>query len=326
MTSPILIVTLNPALDITYELATVDWAGVNRPACVRARPGGKGLNVAFTLRALGASVRVVGLAGGSTGAAISQSAAQGGVPVALTPIGGETRRTVTIVDAERGQTAVFNEPGPGVTVPEYAAFEADYTAGLAGAAVVVLTGSLPPGLGPASYAALIRLAGRAGVPAVLDAGGKALRLGAAARPAVIKPNLAELEQAAGHSLRSAHSGDGDAPPDLRAVAAAARDLMAAGAQAAVVSLGPGGLLALTGSGCWHATAPDATVRNPTGAGDAVVAGLALGLASGWSWPDRLRHAAALGTATVAAPVAGEFDRAEYERLRADVRVPGLRGL
>ena len=57
-----------------------------------------------------------------------------------------------------------------------------------------------------------------------------------------------------------------------------------------------------------------------------MAGLALGLASGWSWPDRLRHAAALGTATVAAPVAGEFDRAEYERLRADVRVPGLRGL
>jgi tagatose 6-phosphate kinase len=180
---------------------------------------------------------------------------------------------------------------------------------------------------------LIVMAERAGVPAVLDAGGEALRLGAAAGPQLIKPNLAELELAAGRGLRASPAPESaddapadDAPADLAAVAAAVRDLLAAGARSAVVSLGPDGLLALAGQDCWHVASPDVAVRNPTGAGDAVVAGLALGLVRGWAWPDRLRQAAALGAAAVAAPVAGEFDRAEYERLSAQLPVPGLKGL
>ncbi|HEY2312268.1 MAG TPA: hexose kinase [Streptosporangiaceae bacterium] len=318
MTGPILLVTLNPALDVTYHLASVDWAGVNRPADVLARPGGKGLNVAFTLRALGACVRVTGLAGGSTGAALRDAVAADGLQATFAPISGETRRTFTVVDTGLAQMAAFYEPGPCITSGEFAAFEADYAAALHGAAVVVLTGSLPPGLAPDTYAALIRRAALAGVPTVLDAGGEVLRLGAAAGPAIIKPNLAELEQAAGRRLRGAADD-----PDLAAVAAAARDLLATGAHAVVVSLGPDGLLALTGSDRWHVVPADVPVSNPTGAGDAVVAGLALGLARGWTWPERLRHAAALGAATVAAPVAGEFDRALYERLLASMPVPGL---
>src|SRR5580704_5113272 len=189
MTGPILVVTLNPAVDVTYYLASVDWAGVNRPADVRSRPGGKGLNVAFTLRALGAAARVVGLAGGAAGAAVRDGAAAGGVPATFTPVGGETRRSFTVVDGGRGQAAVFNEPGPEVSAEEFAAFLAAYLTELATASVVVLTGSLPPGLGPGSYAELIATARRAGVPAVLDTGGEALRLGAAAGPEIIKPNL-----------------------------------------------------------------------------------------------------------------------------------------
>lgn len=338
MSSPILVVSLNPALDVTHHVSSVDWAGVNRPGHVTARPGGKGLNVAFTLRALGADVRVVGLAGGAAGAAVRDGAAAGGVPAAFTPVGAETRRSFTVVDAGRRQAAVFNEPGPEVSAPEFAAFQAAYLTELASASVVVLTGSLPPGLAADSYAVLIAPAVQAGVPSLLDAGGEALRLGAAAGPEIIKPNLAELELAAGHSLRASsapgpadHAGGGlataatadQATADLAAVAAAARDLIAAGARSAVVSLGPDGLLALAGQDCWHVASPDVAVRNPTGAGDAVVAGLALGLARGWAWPDLLRHAAALGAATVASPVAGEFDRAEYERLRAGLPVPGL---
>jgi pfkB family carbohydrate kinase len=67
----ILVVSLNPALDVTHHVAGVDWSGVNRPQRVSTAPGGKGLNVARTLRALGADVRVVGLAGGVTGEAVA---------------------------------------------------------------------------------------------------------------------------------------------------------------------------------------------------------------------------------------------------------------
>jgi tagatose 6-phosphate kinase len=152
---------------------------------------------------------------------------------------------------------------------------------------------------------------------VLDTHGEALRRGAAAGPAIVKPNLAELAALAGRPLAPAEDraddgatggvADGDA--DLATAAAAADQLR--GAQAVVVTLGPDGLLAATGEGCWRARPPAAVAGNATGAGDAVAAALAHGLVLGRPWDERLRHAAALGAATAAAPVAGEFRRQDY---------------
>src|SRR5262245_66637493 len=88
----ILVVSLNPALDVTHHVPGVDWAGVNRPAVIRAQAGGKGLNVARTLRAIGAEVLVIGFAGGVTGEQLTSALLDLGVPTALTRISGETRR------------------------------------------------------------------------------------------------------------------------------------------------------------------------------------------------------------------------------------------
>jgi tagatose 6-phosphate kinase len=289
----IIVVCLNPALDVTHHLGEVDWGGVNRPRAVSARPGGKGLNVARTLHALGVDVLVLGLAGGITGAGVEAALRERCVPAVLTPVAGETRRTFSVVDDSR--VTAFYEPGPSVSEEEFAAFRRGYEQALDGAAAVVLSGSLPPGLEPATYATLIQAAG---IPAVLDTHGEALRLGAAAGAAIVKPNLAELESLTGHTL---------AAPD--GVISAAGQLR--GAQAVVVTLGPDGLLAATGDGCWRARVPAAATGNATGAGDAVAAALAHGLVLGRPWDERLRHAAALGAATAAAPVAGEFRRQDY---------------
>ena len=307
----ILVIALNPALDVTHHVPGVDWSGVNRPRQVWARPGGKGLNVARTLQALGSETAVIGLAGGVTGDAVRAGLAEAGVPARFVSIAGETRRTFAVVDTARHETALFNEPGPRVSAGEWAALIVMYEKSLAGSSAVVLSGSLPAGLAADSYAGLAARAAEAGVPAVLDAEGPALLHGAAGGPAIVKPNLAELERTVGRSL----SG-----PDLAATAAAARELRAAGAGAVVVSLGGDGLFAVTGDGTWHAAPPGRVAGNPTGAGDAVVAGLAHGLALGSPWPERLRQAAALGTAAVAAPAAGQFDPADYARALAGVSV------
>jgi tagatose 6-phosphate kinase len=307
----ILVVALNPALDVTHHVPGVDWSGVNRPRQVRVRPGGKGLNVARTLQALDSDTLVIGLAGGVTGDAVRAGLAEAGVPARFASIAGETRRTFAVVDTARHETALFNEPGPRVRASEWAALIVMYEKALAGSSAVVLSGSLPAGLAPDSYAGLAARAAAAGVPVVLDAEGPALLHGAAGGPAIVKPNLAELERTVGRSL----SG-----PDLAATAAAAGELRAAGAGAVVVSLGGDGLFAVTGDGTWHAAPPGRVAGNPTGAGDAVVAGLAHGLALGTPWPERLRQAAALGTAAVAAPTAGQFDPADYARALAGVSV------
>jgi tagatose 6-phosphate kinase len=300
----IVVVCLNPALDVTHHVPAVDWAGVNRPAAVHSRPGGKGLNVARTLRALGADVLLMGLAGGGTGIVVETALHRAGVPAAFIQIRGETRHTFTIVDG-RGTAAAFNEPGPEVSPAELERFRLVYLQALATAEAVVLSGSLPPGLPATAYAALIQAAAAAGVPAILDTNGQALLHGVTAGPAIVKPNLDELAAASGTRL-SAPGG-----VDLAAVSAAATGLRTAGAGAVVASLGPAGLLAVTGDGSWHARPAAVTEGNATGAGDAVTAALVHGLVLSRPWHERLRHAVALGAATVAAPVAGEFSQDSY---------------
>ena len=264
------VVCLNPALDVTHHVPAVNWSGVNRPAAVHARPGGKGLNVARTLHTLGAEVLAMGLIGGTTGESVTAELAALAVPAAFTWVRGETRRTFTVVDGRTGQAALFSEPGPQITGDGWAEFRARYASALGGCAAVVLSGSLPPGLAPGSYAELATMASAAGVPVLLDAHGEALRLGVAAGPAIVKPNLAELETFAGRPLsrpagaESPPAGSGPAVPDRRAVAAAAGELRAAGAQAVVVSLGGDGLLADTGDGRWQAVPPAVVAGNATG--------------------------------------------------------------
>ncbi|ROO86984.1 tagatose 6-phosphate kinase [Actinocorallia herbida] len=273
----ILTVTLNAALDVTYPVDRLVPGAVHRVGPPRRRAGGKGVNVARVLAALGEEVLATGFAGGATGAAFLADLP---VPSAFVQIGGETRCTLTVLDAE---ATLFNEPGPLVTEPEWQAFLTRFRT--LRADVVVLSGSLPPGLPDDAYARLIEAAD---APVILDADGPALLHGLPARPALVKPNAQELR------------ATGRTPAQLRAL----------GAQAVAVSDGPRGLAVHLADGGWRATPPE-THGNPTGAGDAAVAAFARGLRRGTPWPELVADAVALSAAAVAAPVAGDFDADRY---------------
>jgi len=314
----ILVVSLNPALDLTYEVDAADWAGVNRPHTVHVRPGGKGVNVARTLVALGRQVRLAGLVGGSAGAELADLLAGSGIDLAFTSTASATRRTLTVVDRTRDQAALFNEPGPVVEAGEYAEFAAGYRAALSGCDAVVLSGSLPRGVGAETYAELVAAAREASVPVILDTSGPALALGAAAGPTLIKPNLPELAHLTGDPGLAASGKDrcrsgAIGETSMSMVEEAARELERGGTRYVVITLGEAGLLAVAGSDSWLARPGERVTGNATGAGDAVLAGLADGLLRGLEWPDLLRRAVALGAATVAAPVAGQFPGEAHQR-------------
>ncbi|MFJ9010955.1 1-phosphofructokinase family hexose kinase [Streptomyces canus] len=303
----ILTVTLNTALDITYRIRSLRPHTSHRVTEVTERPGGKGLNVARVLAALGHEVTVTGFTGGATGRIVEDRlTAVPGLVDALVPVSGPTRRTIAVVDEESGDTTQLNEPGPTVTPAEWSAFQEAYEDLVPSVSAVALCGSLPPGVPVGAYAGLIRTAKAAGVPVLLDTSGEALRRGVAARPDILKPNADELSE-----LTGSHE-------PLRA----AQDARRRGALSVVASLGTRGLLAATPEGRWRATPPARVHGNPTGAGDSLVAGLLSGLVDQLPWPDRLTRAVALSAATVLAPVAGEFDRAAYEELLEQVTVTG----
>ncbi|MER5972536.1 1-phosphofructokinase family hexose kinase [Streptomyces sp. NPDC002055] len=304
----ILTVTLNAALDITYRVPRLRASATHRVAEVSERAGGKGLNVARVLAALGHRSVVAGFAGGPTGAVLRRLLAEdhgpGTVVDALTPTAGASRRTVGVVDVSSGETTQLNEAGPTIDRSEWDAFRATYARLLGDAEAVALCGSLPPGLPVGAYAQLVREAQAAGVPVLLDTSGEPLRRGIAARPDLVKPNVDELTGLTGSTepLRAAH------------------DARRRGARAVAASLGAAGMLLVTADGTWQAAPPRPVRGNPTGAGDSAVAGLLSGLVAGLPWPERVARAVALSAATVLAPVAGEFDRAAYEDLLPRVEV------
>lgn len=300
----ILTVTLNTALDVTYTVDALVPHSSHRVGEVSERPGGKGLNVARVLGALGHDTVVTGFVGGATGGVLRDLLAPLPPRDALVPVAGNTRRTLAITDRSTGDTTQLNEPGPQVSGAEWAAFLRTYE---------------EP-----------RRRGRRG---------RALRLAAARHPRrrlrgagpdrprrlrTCAPGHQRRAPAPGHRRppRPGQAERGRAGPADRLPRTAARrgDARRRGAHAVIASLGPEGLLAVTPQGTWRAAPPAAVRGNPTGAGDSAVAGLLSALAEGLDWPGRLARAVALSTATVLAPAAGEFDAEAYAELLPRVSV------
>ena len=251
----ILTVTLNAALDITYDVDELVPHASNRVTAVRQRAGGKGVNVASVLTLMGHPVTATGCAGGRTGADIRADLDARGVAHRFVDGAGDSRRTVTVVSAAHGDATVLNEPGPEVPAPVWASL----VTGLADlvreqrAGVVVLSGSLPRGVPADAYSHLVATAHAHGARVVVDAEGAALRDAVTAGPEVVKPNRHELLSATG----------------CTDVAAAVAALRALGARDVVVSDGADGVLVFPLRGRpLRARLPKPLSGNPTGAGDA----------------------------------------------------------
>lgn len=300
----ILCVAPSPAIDVTYEVDGFDVGRTNRVLRVTHRPGGKAVNVARVLTTIGERVLVLAPVAGRSGAEFRAGLAALGVAADLVDAGEPTRNTVTVVDRATGTATVLSEPA---RVTDWTAL-ADRFAELVGsAAVVVISGSLPAGAPVDAMAGLTRAALRAGRPVVVDTSGRALAEAVAAAPTVVKPNADELTELTG----------------LRDPLAAVRALVATAPITVVASLGADGLIAASPDGGWCARPAKPLRGNPTGAGDALVAGLARGLANGQRLPDMLADCVALSAAAVVAPYAGEVDPDEVRRQSAGLSVERL---
>ncbi len=303
----ILTVTPNIALDITYTIDKFELHSSMRVDDVADRAGGKGINVSRVLASLGYESLILGLQGGNVGAAIEADLIASQLPYELVPIVGQTRRSVGIVDRSTGDATVLNEAGPDVSGEEWERLTQTVARHLPQASTLVVSGSLPPGIGQAGVAELAQLAVAASVPVIVDTSGPSLLDAVAIGPDVVKPNAHEIASATGI----------DDP--LEGAAA----LIERGAKAVVVSLGADGMCVVTADQTLRAKPTRTISGNPTGAGDAGVAALAAGLAFSNSWEDRLRQAVAVSAAAVAHPLAGSFDPDVYESMLTDVLVEDL---
>jgi tagatose 6-phosphate kinase len=300
----IVCVCASPALDVTYGVDRLVTGGTNRVREVAQRPGGKAINVARLLHLLGEDVHVLTTAGGESGVALTAGLSSEGIAHEVIPATSPTRRTVTIADDATHEVTVLNEPA---VLEDWQRFLAGFDSVVRVAEVVVISGRLPTGAPLDGFAQITRLAKVHDCPVILDTSGLALPATLAARPMIVKPNADEL-----------HECTGETDPML-----AAKSLAQQWQVTVVASQGADGLLAVRGESAWRARPARAVVGNPTGAGDAVVAGLARGLRAGTEFAPMLSDCVALAAAAVLAPVAGELDLLDYQREASGIVVESV---
>ena len=139
----ILCITPNPAIDRTVILPGLVFGNVHRAQKVIVSAGGKGLNVARSIRSLGGEPLCMGFAGGHNGQLLAELAQKDGFHAAWTWLNSETR-TCTILVSQDGDATVVNEPGLPVSSSDWERLRQDVLERLPFVRRACISGSLPP--------------------------------------------------------------------------------------------------------------------------------------------------------------------------------------
>lgn len=314
---PILTLTLNPALDLSTAADGIRPGPKLRCDPPVTEPGGGGVNVARVIARLGAPVRAVVALGGPTGARLAALLAAEGVAVEAVEAPGDTRLSLAVTDRASGAQWRFVLPGPDWTAAAAGALAGRVALAAAAGAIVVLSGSQPPGV-PDDFAA--RLAAdldRAGARLFVDTSGAALRRLAAgpSAVAVLRLDEAEAEELAGVPL-----------PDRAASLAFAAGLCDRGvARTVVLARGAeGSVLAAPGLRL-AAVPPVVPVASKVGAGDSFTAAFVVALARGEGPGAALAQGTAAAAAAVMTPASELARAADIARLVPLVRLEDAGG-
>ena len=290
--------TANPSLDRSAPLSGDLRVGrLNRLGQVYRAAAGKGVNVSAAVKAAGHPTRAIVPVDATD--PLADALHSRGVPSRLVPVNRRARTNLTITHPD-GTITRFNEPGEPLTPENQTALTSALLATLPGASWLALCGSLPPGSPVDWYVKLTTMARSVGVKVVVDSHGPALDAVVAAAettpPDLISPNVAELQQVTGQSIRSALVA-GDLEPAIEAV----MDLRERGVPFVLATLGARGALLSCEDGLWYGEPEPVLPVSVAGAGDAALAGMLLASVRTQDPAYCLDRAVAYGTATVLLP-------------------------
>jgi 1-phosphofructokinase family hexose kinase len=307
------IVTLNPNTAIDYTLK-VDQFELNTTirgeACAWGM-GGKATDAAWILGKLGEPVQALGFAAGNNGLHMEAMLRERGVKTDFVWVAGETRLNVVIVRSSGGQTT-FTAPGLYVTSSHVMELISRYKKALTSASCVVIGGSLPEGALPDFYQEVISLARDVNIPVIFDSSGELLASGLKAQPTLIKPNLDEVTSLLGYK-----------PFSREQIQHAVVGICSRYSVNMILTLGEDGALANLNGRLYWIEPLQVPVESVAGAGDGVLAGMAMAISRKESLEKGLEYGFALAGAIVQSLATADFRREDYEKLLRDVSVVPL---
>jgi 1-phosphofructokinase family hexose kinase len=308
----IITVTLNAAIDKSLAVPNFRLGRRHRTVDQRTMAGGKGVNIARTLKALGQPVIATGFAGGATGTHIVEQLTEESILNDFVRIRDESRTNTSVLDPTTGEQTEINERGPSVSTREVELFRDKLLYLARGAAIVVFAGSLPRGVEPDIYASLIRDLERLDVITVIDTDGEPLRQAVRAEPDVVSPNVLEAEELVGHEF---------AGEEERSLVVA--EIAALGPREAIMTLPDGCFAQVLVDGQRMLKRASIEPREPvarSGSGDAFLAGYLAARYEGRPPDQCLRFGVACGAESTARLGAGLIDPREARRLMGSVEL------
>ena len=308
-----MIITLTPntGIDFTLKLSSFQLNSTIRALDSAWGMGGKATDVSWTLGKLGVPTRALGFAAGPNGLRMESMLRERGVETDFTWVEGETRLNTIIVVPGEGQSTITSSTlkvAPG----HVSEFAAHYQKSLEGASCVVMGGSLPSGVPVEFYSDAIARAHQQRVPVVFDSSGPSLLAGVKSHPDVIKPNLAELRELLGYVPAS--------QSEARAAAETLRDEYGSNV---IITMGPEGAVAVFSSGAYFIHPVSIPVESVAGAGDGVLAGMALSYLHQESLEYGLLHGFALAGAILRTLPTADLEVEDYEELLTQIRIEAL---
>lgn len=283
----IITVTLNPAVDKTIEVDNFSLGEVNRVSSSRLDAGGKGINVSKVIKSLGGKSRAIGVLAGKNGSFIKDYLNSIGIENDFINVEGETRTNIKIVDKVRHTNTDINEDGPSIPDEKTDELYERFLHTADKNSIVVLSGSVPKNVNKNIYKIWIQKVNEKGGKAVLDADGELFKEGIEAGPYLVKPNIYELEQLFGKKI----SGIDEAVK-------ISRKFFDYGIKIAAISLGSDGALFVKKDAAILVHGLKVEVKSTVGAGDSMVAALALAMDKGYDFEKAAKLSSACGTASV----------------------------
>lgn len=266
----IVTVSPNPALDRVRVTRGFQPGKQSRALFEFFQPGGSGVHVTSVIQSLGGESMALGLLGGHTGELWKAEANRRGLAYDMIPIPNETRESFCLIDLDQGSVVEDVIEGPIITPDLKDEFLHRIESYLTKAELLILSGSLPPGLPVDIYADMIELARQHRVQTLADIHSEPLLKALSFAPWMIKPNLSEFHKLIGRTTTN-----------LDELSRASRDLCRDIGIVLALSMSEAGLLLTTSEGQWLLTPPpikmhlpDGRGQNVIGCGDALVGALA----------------------------------------------------
>lgn len=309
--SEIVTLTMNPAIDTSTKVDIVEKNEKLRCEKPVYEPGGGGLNVSRALANMGANSIAVYVSGGTKGIFLDELIQASGVQTRPIRTKGETRENLTIRETGTGRNDQFRfgMPGPELEDSEWQAAIESVRESVQSGGIVVASGSLPPGVPDDFYGRLEDALSPKDVRLLVDTSGGPLRSALSSGVYLIKPNYPEFARLVGAS-------------DLveSDITEKARGLVEGGSASVIaVSLGAGGALVVSADAAIRLHSPTVSIKSRIGAGDSMMAGLALGMNRGMPLEDIARLGLAAGAAAVMTPGTELCRGEDVERLFGELQ-------